>query len=271
MLAYWTHSLDPFVVRFPSHWAIAGIRWYGVAYLLGFLFAGLFLNCLSKTHRINLNRKQCENFLSTLFIGILLGGRLGYVCFYQFDYYLQHPMSIFAIWEGGMSAHGAFVGIMLALWIFAKRNQLSFYSLADLTVPLGTFGIILGRCANFINGEIYGTFSEQPWAVLFPGELLARHPSQLYEAIGEGLLLFIWSCFCIFKTKQAIKTPGLLGCKFLILYSCIRFLLEFFREPDAPNIGFLSRGQFYSVTTFILGFLLYAHAKKNTVRSSLFL
>ncbi len=261
MLAYWVHTLDPFVIRFPESWCIAGIRWYGVAYLLSFILAGFFLNFLFKKEKIRLSPVLQQNFLFALFLGILLGGRLGYVFLYDPHFYFNHPAKIFCIWEGGMSSHGGFLGIFISLLIFGYKNKLSTLSLLDLTIPLGTLGIFFGRCANFINGEIFGTFTTIPWGVIFNNEILARHPSQLYEAFFEGLLLFIVSFYCILKNKSIIKIPGLLSAYFLIIYSTERFVLEYFREPDAPLIGFFSRGQFYSLLTLFIGIVCIYYVK----------
>ena len=253
MLAYWVHSLDPFLIKFPSSWSIQGIRWYGIAYLSAFLFAVIFLKHEYKRGRLKLDDTQQQNFLFAVFCGMLIGGRLGYVLFYKFDYYMNRPFEIFAVWEGGMASHGGLIGIFFALLLFGRRYYYSVFSLADLTVPLGTLGIFLGRCANFINGELYGTVTDVPWAVIFPNSPLPRHPSQLYEAVGEGLLLFLWSLYFIRKNTYLITHPGLLASRFLIYYGFIRYILEIFREPDAELIGCFSRGQFYSILMVIVG------------------
>ena len=253
MLAYWVHNLDPFLIKFPPSWSIQGIRWYGVAYLAAFVFASWFLKHEYTRGRLKLDDTQQQNFLFTLFCGMLIGGRLGYVLFYKFDYYLKRPLEIFAVWEGGMASHGGFIGIFIALLLFGRRYHYSVFSLADLTVPLGTFGIFLGRCANFINGELYGTVTDVPWAVVFPNSFIPRHPSQLYEAIGEGLLLFLWSLYFLRKNTHVKTRPGLLASRFLIYYGLIRHILEIFREPDAELIGCFSRGQFYSIFMVLIG------------------
>lgn len=268
-LAYWTHNLDPFIVRFPQNWFIEGIRWYGVAYLLSFVLAFCMLKHLFSQKIIRLNEASQQNFLFALFCGILLGGRLGYAIFYAFDHYAQNPAELLQIWKGGMSFHGALIGIFFSLYVFSKSSRYAVLSLTDLTVPLGTLGIFFGRCANFINGEVYGRFTEVPWGVYFNHELLARHPSQLYEAVCEGLLLFFVSY--LFMKKSAItRKPGYLTGGFLVLYSAIRFLLEYFREPDAPLVGWLTRGQFYSVFMFFVGIFCFYYAKTKTDSNSVF-
>ena len=263
MLAYWTHPIDPFVVKFPSNWPIEGIRWYGVAYFLSFLIAALFLQQLYKNKKIRLDRTLQQNYLLALFFGVLIGGRLGFVCLYQSNYYLNYPTEIFEIWKGGMSFHGGFIGVLISLFLFSRKHKISLLSLYDLSIPLCTLGIFLVRCANFINGEVYGTITTVPWAIIFNDEVFARHPSQLYEAFLEGGLLFIWSCHHITKNKPITKISGLLACRFIIFYSFIRFSLEYFREPDASLIGSLSRGQFYSIFTLFIGFIFNYYVKNH--------
>lgn len=263
MFAYWVHNLDPFLVKFPPSWSIQDIRWYGVAYLTAFIFAAWFLKHKHARGKLKLDCTQQQNFLFAVFCGMLLGGRLGYALFYKFDYYLKRPLEIFAVWEGGMASHGGIIGILFALLLFGRRYHYSVFSLADLTVPLGTFGISLGRCANFINGELYGTVTDVPWAVVFPNSPLPRHPSQLYEAIGEGLLLFLWSLYFIRKNTHLKTHPGLLVSCFLIYYGLIRYILENFREPDAELIGCFSRGQFYSIFTTLVGIGCCFYVKKH--------
>ncbi len=270
MFGYWVHSLDPFLVKFPSSWSIQGIRWYGVAYLAAFIFASWFLKHEHARGRLKLNGTQQQNFLFAVFCGMLLGGRLGYALFYKFDYYMAQPLEIFAVWEGGMASHGGMIGILIALWIFGRRYHYSVFSLADLTVPLGAFGIFLGRCANFINGELYGTITDIPWAVIFPNSSLTRHPSQLYEAIGEGLLLFFWSLHFIRNNTHLKTHPGVLTNRFLIYYGLIRYVLELFREPDAELIGCFSRGQFYSILMVIVGIGCWLYVKKYPKEGGVF-
>ena len=265
MLAYWVHHLDPFLVKFPQNWPIEGIRWYGFAYFLAFWLAYLFLKHLGCKNFLKLSYEQQQSYLFALFCGVLLGGRLGYVLFYQIDYYLENCFEIFAIWHGGMSSHGGFIGIAVALYWISKKQKYSLFSLTDLTVWLGSLGIFLGRCANFINAEVVGKTTQMPWGVLYEGELFARHPSQLYEAFGEGFLIFIIASFLIFKKKMAVLHPGLLSCHFLVFYGIIRCFLEIFREPDAPLICCLSRGQFYSIFLIIIGILLKIYVKKHPI------
>ncbi|MFQ6723589.1 MAG: prolipoprotein diacylglyceryl transferase [Opitutales bacterium] len=265
MLAYWVHNLDPFLIKFPPPWPIDGIRWYGFAYFLAFWLAYLFLKQLGNKGLIKLSYEQQQTYLFALFCGILLGGRLGYVLFYQFDYYWENLFEIVAIWHGGMSSHGGFIGITLALYWLSRKQKYALFSLTDLTVWLGSLGIFFGRCANFINAEVIGKPTQMAWGILYNGELFARHPSQLYEALGEGLLIFILATYSIFKKKTVIHSPGKLSCNFLIFYGIMRCFLERFREPDAPLICNLSRGQFYSIFVILVGALLKLYVKKHPI------
>ncbi len=265
MLAYWVHNLDPFLIKFPPTWPIDGIRWYGFAYFLAFWLAYLFLKQLGNKGLLKLSYEQQQTYLFALFFGVLLGGRLGYVLFYQFDYYWENLFEIVAIWHGGMSSHGGFIGITLALYWLSRKQKYALFSLTDLTVWLGSLGIFFGRCANFINAEVIGKPTQMAWGILYNGELFARHPSQLYEALGEGLLIFIIATYYIFKKQIVIHSPGKLSCNFLIFYGIMRCFLERFREPDAPLICNLSRGQFYSIFVILIGILLKIYVKKHPV------
>ena len=265
MLAYWVHNLDPFLIKFPPPWPIDGIRWYGFAYFLAFWLAYLFLKQLGNKGLIKLSYEQQQTYLFALFCGILLGGRLGYVLFYQFDYYWENLLEIVAIWHGGMSSHGGFIGITLVLYWLSRKQKYALFSLTDLTVWLGSLGVFFGRCANFINAEVIGKPTQMAWGILYNGELFARHPSQLYEALGEGLLIFILATYSIFKKKTVIHSPGKLSCNFLIFYGIMRCFLELFREPDAPLICNLSRGQFYSIFVILIGVLLKIYVKKHPI------
>ena len=271
VLAYWHHTLDPFLVRFPKDWGIDGIRWYGVAYLLSFFLAYKLLNFFHTSQRIVFPLQKQQNFLFALFCGILLGGRLGYAILYAPQYYLQKPLEIFQIWQGGMAFHGAIIGIFISLLWFSKANHYNLLSLTDLTIPLGTLGIFFGRIANFINGEVYGRYTEVPWGVIFGYDLSPRHPSQLYEAFFEGLILFIFSFSWIYKGYKQ-QTPGTLTCLFLVFYGMFRFLVEFVREPDAPLIFFFTRGQFYSIIMLCLGILglFYVKVKNRMADGNIF-
>jgi phosphatidylglycerol:prolipoprotein diacylglycerol transferase len=205
--------------------------------------------------------------------GVLIGGRLGYVLLYAPMMLIRHPLELFCIWHGGMSSHGGFAGVTLSLLLFAKRQRIAFSSLADVAASVAPLGIFLGRIANFINGEVYGRVTSAPWGIIFPrsvpagyGEfVLPRHPSQLYEALLEGVLLF---CYCQLRFWKGKFRPGQLAGEFLIFYSIVRIFCEFFREPDAPTILSLSAGQFYSLFLLALGLGYYLLTRKMTANGA---
>ncbi len=282
MLGYWIHNLDPFLVRFPPKMVLPGIRWYGVAYFLGFIVAWWQINWYRARRGLKLSVDQQQSLLSFVFIGLVIGGRLGYALLYEGACYWHYPHKIFYFWEGGMASHGAFIGVFLSLWIFAHRYQFSLFSLGDLVVTLAPVGIFFGRIGNFINGELYGRITDVPWAVIFPTagpvanfpiECIApRHPSQLYEALAEGLFLFFYTQFRLWKGTDVVKFPGRLAAEFLTLYGIVRIVCEMFREPDAPLLWGFSRGQAYSIFCVFIGFILlaYIRGRKNASSASLF-
>ena len=201
-----------------------------------------------------------------LILGIILGGRLGYVIFYNFDYYTQNFSEIFMIWHGGMSFHGGLLGVIVSTFIFSKNKKISFFKLTDILSCVTPIGIFLGRIANFINGELFGKISTLPWAVIFPnGGNVPRHPSQIYEALLEGVLLFIIINFLAVKKGLLYKT-GYISSYFLISYSILRIFSESFREPD-QHLGYLfnylSMGTLLSILTMITGFIIIFFIKKN--------
>ena len=186
----------------------------------------------------NLSKKAREDWMSWAVLGIIFGGRLGYVCFYNFGYFLHHPLEIFAIWQGGMSFHGGLLGVILAMWIFAKKYKINYLKMMDVVAVAAPFGLLCGRLANFVNMELYGRITDGDFGVIFPGAgELPRHPSQLYEAGLEGLLLLLLMNFLFFKTKIR-KLDGALSGVFLLGYGLARAVVENFREPDA-HLGFI--------------------------------
>lgn len=247
-LAYWVHNCDPFLVRFTEH---IGIRYYGLAYLLGFVGAGWLLHLYHRHGRSTLDADSRMDLLFYLVAGVFLGGRLGsYLLYDGWRNFAEDPLAILRIWEGGMASHGGFLGVILALWLFARRTNTSFLSDADLVVTTVPLGLLLGRVANFINGELWGRMTTVPWGVIFErtgGGKWARHPSQLYEAALEGLLLLALCQWRFWRTDVARTTPGRLGGEFLVAYAVVRFVGEAYREPDAGLILGLSRGSFYSL------------------------
>ena len=240
-----------------------GIRWYSLSYIFGIVLGWLLCKKIFIKDK-NLNEKF-DDYISYLIIGIIVGGRLGYIIFYNIDYYLKNLFDIFKVWEGGMSFHGGLIGIIVATIIFAKKNEENSFLYMDLVAIVAPIGIFFGRLANFINSELYGTPSEVPWAIIFIKiDNLARHPSQLYEAILEGIILFIILLY--FREKNYLKKPGLISAIFLIFYSVFRFIVEFFRVPD-EQIGYLifnlSMGQIISVSFIIFGIILFYFKNEN--------
>ncbi len=207
-----------------------------------------------------------------LVLGALIGGRLGFMLLYDFNNFIREPWSFFEVWRGGMASHGGFVGVFLAgLWI-TKRYKLSWWRLADLMAVMTPPGLMLGRIANFINGELWGKISYVSWAVIFPAsapvgtpisQIEPRHPSQLYEAALEGLLCTLYTQIRAWKSNVIRERPGQLGGEFLVLYALVRIISEQFREPDATLIFYLSRGTFYSVFLVIAGVVMIMHARRK--------
>ena len=261
------------------------LRWYALSYIIG-IFLGWRLAVLA-TRRADLwprNQSpiepvQAEDLMTWIVFGVILGGRLGYVIFYEPSKYIGDPVSILKVWQGGMSFHGGFLGVVLTAYLFFKRNLVPYASGADLLALCTPIGLLLGRIANFINAELWGRATEMPWGVAFPGEaaqacgqlsgLCARHPSQLYEAVLEGLLLGMILIFVAFR-KNGLKRPGLISGLFFAGYGIARYMVEFFRQPDAQfqsvtnPVGYafqfgdygLTMGQSLSLPMIILGIAL---------------
>ena len=249
MLTY--PNINPVIIQFTDKLAI---RWYSLAYIIGFLFVGWFFKKQNKKFHI-IEDKDVETILFYGMVGLIVGARLFDCLVYNFFYTIDNPLSIFAIWNGGMSFHGGLIGLFTGIIIFAKKyqvkiNAIRFLDICVITIP---FALMLGRMANFINGELYGNISHtSPFAMIFPTdpEQLPRHPSQLYEALTEGLTLFIIMLLLFYKTKL-IYTTGALGGTFCLLYAIFRFICEFFREPEINNFFGLTAGQNISIAMFI--------------------
>jgi len=233
------------------------IHWYGLMYLIGFMLAWLIGNYRAKKHNLTWTSQQISDLIFFAALGIVIGGRCGYMFFYAWPDLVANPLNLFKIWQGGMSFHGGLIGGLLALACFAKQQQRSFLSVCDFTVPLVPLGLAAGRIGNFINGELWGKPVNLPWAMIFPHvDLQPRHPSQLYEFGLEGILLFLIVFFYTEKPKPVGQPTAL----FLVLYACFRFLIEFVREPDA-HIGYLyggwlTMGQLLSIPVFLLGLFI---------------
>lgn len=266
-LAYWVHNLSPFV-KYLQFTDTIGVRYYGLAYLLGFVGGAAGLHLYARAGRSRLPAPAISDFIIAIVIGVMVGGRLGSFILYEGWRNLgSDPFAILRVWEGGMASHGGFVGVAVAMAWFARKNKLPFLHLADLIVSVAPLGLLLGRIANFINGELWGKITDVPWAVIFPESAPAgtpvsliapRHPSQLYEAALEGALLLALMQWRFWKSDVVARQPGRLAGEFLIAYAVVRMVGELFREPDfgiAPIFG-LSRGTFYSFFLIIVGLVL---------------
>lgn len=232
------------------------IRWYSMAYLFGILIGWYLIGKNVKKYDLGLTKANIEDLIFYLTLGIILGGRLGYVLFYGKGYFLENPLRIFALWQGGMSFHGGVLGVIVALRFFARKINYSFLQMTDLVVLYAPIGIFCGRIANFINDELWGRVTDVPWAVRFPsGGYLPRHPSQLYEALFEGLVMFAVLNF-LWRYEWVRKRHGFVSALFVALYGVFRIAMEQFREPD-EQMGFffngITMGQILSVPLILLG------------------
>jgi phosphatidylglycerol---prolipoprotein diacylglyceryl transferase len=252
MLSY--PNIDPVLIAIGPF----QIRWYGVMYLLGFIFSYLLVRYqLARQKTVLISRQQLLDLYFYLILALVLGARLGYVLFYNLREYLLRPWEMIAVWHGGMSFHGGLAGVLLVGWWYCRKKKAPFWALADLVMPTAPLGLGLGRLANFINGELFGRITSVPWGMVFPqGGPLPRHPSQLYEALFEGAVLFI----ILWIRKNRKKFQGELAADFLILYGLFRILVEFFREPDIQVgylCGILTMGQLLSSLMILAGGLLF--------------
>jgi phosphatidylglycerol:prolipoprotein diacylglycerol transferase len=247
---YWKFDLDPALL----HIGPLEIRWYGLMYVIDMIFGYVVMKYyFIRKKSVNLDVKDLDNLVTYLFVGMLVGARLFYILFYNFEFYSTKPLEIFAFWHGGLSFHGAIFGIAVSMYIFTKRNNYSILDIGDHLAFCGASGLFLGRIGNFINGELWGRVTKVPWAVIFPdGGPLPRHPSQLYESFFEGLVL----ATILFFTLKIQKYKGTTLFLFCALYSFFRFFIEFYREPDS-QLGFitlgLSMGQLLCIAMFIVG------------------
>ena len=253
------NNFDPVAFQIMSF----EIRWYSLAYILGIVFGWLLCKKIF-IQKSDISEKF-DDFVTYLIIGIIVGGRLGYVIFYNFDYYISNIFDIFKVWQGGMSFHGGLLGIIIASILFAKKNNQNPLLYMDQVALVAPIGIFFGRIANFINSELYGIPTDVSWSVIFIQiDNLSRHPSQLYEAVLEGIILFIILIY--FRKKNYLKKPGLISGLFLIFYSIFRFLVEFFRVPD-EHLGYLifdlSMGQVISMIFLIIGTILFYFKYEN--------
>jgi phosphatidylglycerol:prolipoprotein diacylglycerol transferase len=274
-------SMDLMAIAFPFNDPVAvrlgplAIRWYGLAYMAGLLLGWLYMRRLCGDERLwggpgPMRPEQADDFLYWATIGTVIGGRLGFFLFYEPAMLFSHPLQFFRFWEGGMAFHGGLLGVGLAIWLFARRNRIPVRSLMDLSAAVVPFGLFFGRIANFINGEIYGRLSSVPWAVEFPARVLAkgdafgpRHPTQLYEAALEGVVMFFLLRYFT-HSRLSLRSPGLTAGVFLMAYGVFRIVAEYFKEWDMAQFfttAFFSEGVVYSLPMIALGAYFAATAR----------
>ncbi|GMV49698.1 prolipoprotein diacylglyceryl transferase [Nitrospirales bacterium NOB] len=258
-------DIDPVFLRLGP----LQFRWYGLMYLIGLTLAYFIILARARAQKLPMDKDQVYDMIVYAAVGVFAGGRLGYVLFYNLSYYLENPLKIFAVWEGGMSFHGGLIGTIIALVLFARRQGITILTIADLAAGVTPVGLGLGRIGNFINGELYGRPTDVDWCMVFPaGGPACRHPSQLYESLLEGLLLFT----VLWLLTRRLPPPGTIFGAFLVGYGLCRIVVEFFREPDA-QIGFLfgsiSMGQLLSLPMIVAGTVILAVAfqRKKPFRS----
>jgi phosphatidylglycerol:prolipoprotein diacylglycerol transferase len=261
-------NIDPVLVQFGP----LMIRWYSLAYVAGLVLGWRYIRLLAKRPPERLHARDIDDFLVWATLGVILGGRLGYVLFYNGDYFLANPLSVIEVWKGGMSFHGGLLGVIAATLIFCRRRGIPLLVFGDLVAAAAPIGLFLGRLANFVNGELFGRVTDAPWGVVFPhGGPLPRHPSQLYEALLEGALLFVL-LLVLAQCRNIRERPGVLTGVFLIGYAASRLVVEIFRQPDV-QIGFLAwgstMGQWLSAPMILAGLLLIFTARSKIAETRL--
>ena len=258
-----THNLDPILINL----GFISLRWYSLAYIFGILIGWWYGKKIIKKFQIKNSNFLADDFddlITYLIFGIVIGGRLGYVIFYNLNYYIENPLDIIKIWQGGMSFHGALIGIIIVTFFFSYRTDKNALFFLDIIACVSPIGIFFGRVANFINGELVGKISSMPWSVIFPNvDMMPRHPSQIYEAVLEGVILFLIVNFFINKKEYIIGTCSYV---FLISYGALRIVSEFFREPDL-QLGYIfniaSMGSILSFVMFLSGIAMFYIVKKR--------
>jgi len=252
-------NIDPVILQIGS--SPLKVTWYSLSYVAGILLSWLYIRMLNKN---KISNKIIDDLITYIIIGIIVGGRLGYVLFYDLEYNIAHPGNIIRTWDGGMSFHGGLFGVIAASFIFCKLNKLKFFDIMDLLACATPIGLFFGRIANFINAELYGRITDVSWGVIFPGQIHARHASQLYESLTEGLLSFI--ILYLLATKTKIRDiSGMISGIFLLLYALFRTLIENYREPD-EQIGFviynITMGQLLSTPMLLSGIIIIIYSMR---------
>lgn len=255
-------NINPIIISFGP----LAVSWYSLSYVVGIILGWYYVVKLIEKKYTSLKKQHADDFITWVIIGIIVGGRFGYVIFYDPVKYFSNPIDILKTYEGGMSFHGGILGFIIASVIFTRKNNIKYFTLVDVSAAATPIALFLGRIANFINAELYGRVTDVPWSFIFPGsDGLPRHPSQLYEAALEGFVLFFILYFCIIK-YQGLKKSGFISGLFLIFYSGFRLIIENFREPDA-HIGFhaefITRGQLLCIPMLIVGFIVIKHSCRS--------
>jgi len=262
MLAIAFPMIDPVLVEIGP----VVIRWYALAYIAGLVLGWRYMIWLARQAKSLIKPEDADDFLVWAVLGVILGGRLGYVLFYKPAYYLANPSEIIQTWQGGMSFHGGFLGVLIATWLFCRVRKIRFWAFMDLAAVVTPIGLFFGRLANFINSELWGRPTDVAWGVVFPnGGPYPRHPSQLYEAVLEGLVLLV-VLHLVWRRESLRAKPGVISGAFLIGYGLSRVIVEFYRQPDA-HLGYLwggaTMGQLLSIPMVLAGMALIAYAKKR--------
>ncbi len=237
-----------------------GVHWYGLMYFAAFIIAWFLVPRLQTYRHLHLNSDEWSSLLSAAVIGVIVGGRLGYVLFYAPSYYVQHPLEIFAVWQGGMASHGGFIGVAVAmLFVLRKRSWDEILRIADVTVIPVTIGLGFGRIGNFINQELYGTVTTLPWGMNFPGAVGLRHPIQLYDF--AAMMIIALTLFLHLRSKPI--RPGRTLALFLVLYSVVRFLIEFIRDQNGVPVYLFTEGQWLTIPVCVIGCLLFVRTRRS--------
>lgn len=255
-------EIDPYIISFGE----LGVTWYSLSYVMGILLGWYYASKIISWYDLGISYKNLEDFIVWVIIGVIIGGRLGYVLFYDPIKYYHNPIEILQTYKGGMSFHGGIIGFVLATYLFTKKYNIDFFRFTDICAIVVPIGIMLGRVANFINGELYGRITSMPWGVVFPySDGNARHPSQIYESLTEGVLLLLILSYLAIK-RNYIKHKGIISSLFLMLYAIFRFIIEFFREPDA-KVGYIFKlitlGQILCVMMFLCGIIIFLMLGKS--------